>query len=144
MAKCIYTIGHSTHTIKKFIELLQRYGITAVADVRSKPYSQMNPQFNRETLKIELGLSGISYVFLGKELGARTKNKSCYCNGRVQYELLAQTEEFQTGLQRLQEGTRSYQIALMCAEKDPLHCHRTILVSRHLLKKGIACQAYFS
>jgi uncharacterized protein (DUF488 family) len=137
MPGSVYTIGHSTHALEKLIGLLQQHHVNALADVRSKPYSRMNPQFNRETLKSSLREAGIAYVFLGKELGARSDNRECYCNGRVQYDLLAKTEEFQRGIRRVKEGAKTHRIALMCAEKDPLHCHRTILVSRHLVQDGL-------
>jgi uncharacterized protein (DUF488 family) len=136
MSEDIYTIGHSTHSIDRLIQLLTLHGITAVCDVRSQPYSRVNPQFNREPLRAALKSSGIAYVPLGKELGARTDDRRCYCNGRVQYDLLAKTGPFRQGLDRVKEGSRSHRIALMCAEKDPLQCHRTILVARHLEKEG--------
>jgi uncharacterized protein (DUF488 family) len=137
MSKAIYTIGHSTHSREYFVELLKRHSITAVCDVRSKPYSRMNPQFNRESLKETLASSGIKYVFLGKELGARTEDRSCYRNGKVQYELLAKTELFKKGIDRVKKGADEYRVALMCAEKEPLDCHRTILVSRILSEDGV-------
>jgi uncharacterized protein (DUF488 family) len=137
MSKAIYTIGHSTHSSEYFVQLLKKHSITAVCDVRSKPYSRMNPQFNRESLKETLASSGIKYVFLGEELGARTEDRSCYCNGKVQYELLAKTELFKKGIDRVKKGADEYRVALMCAEKEPLDCHRTILVSRILSEDGI-------
>jgi len=136
----VYTIGHSTHSIERFIELLVSYSVTAVADVRSRPYSRFNPQFNRETLRAALKTRGVSYVFLGRELGARCEDRSCYVDGRVRYDLLARTGPFQEGLTRVAEGAASHRIALMCAEKDPLTCHRAILVCRHLATRGIAAQ----
>ena len=128
----LYTIGHSTHPIEKFLELLSRHSITAVCDVRSQPYSKFNPQFNRETLRTDLKRQGVTYVFLGKELGPRSDDPTCYVDGRVRYHALAETDLFKQGLQRLRKGMASYRIALMCAEKDPLFCHRTILVCRHI------------
>src|SRR5579871_3205141 len=125
MDDVVFTIGHSTHTA----ELHQ---ITAVADVRLQPYSRMNPQFNRETLREMLRESHMAYVFLGKELGARSEDRTCYLDGKAQYGRLSQTELFRRGLDRVREGTRSFRVALMCAEKEPLECHRTILVARHL------------
>ncbi|MFQ5799929.1 MAG: DUF488 family protein [Bacteroidota bacterium] len=133
----IYTIGHSTHAVDWFIELLLRHAITAVGDVRSAPYSQMNPQFNRELLRHTLKEAGISYVFLGEELGARSKDPSCYRHAKVDYELLARTELFRSGLERVREEARTQRLALMCAEKDPLDCHRTILVARNLVEQGL-------
>ena len=132
MQQTVFTIGHSTHPQERLIGLLTQHGITALCDVRSKPYSRMNPQFNREELKDALKVTGIAYVFLGKELGARSEDPSCYEEGKVQYDRLAHTELFQQGLQRIQEGMKKYRIALMCAEKEPLECHRTILVARYL------------
>lgn len=135
MNEMIYTIGHSTHSIEKFIWLLKHHAITAVCDVRSKPFSRINPQYNREDLKHALNAENIKYVFLGKELGARSDNKNCYRNNQVQYDLLAQTNLFKHGIERVKEGAHSYRIALMCAEKDPLDCHRTILVARKLFEE---------
>ncbi len=137
MADIVYTVGHSTHPQERFIALLQRHEITAVADVRSKPYSRMNPQFNREELKVALRSQGIAYVFLGKELGARSDDPTCYHEGKVQYGRLAMTNLFQQGLERVREGAQKYRIALMCAEKEPLDCHRTILVARHIVEQGM-------
>jgi uncharacterized protein (DUF488 family) len=137
MNNAVYTVGHSTHSIEVLIELLREHQITAVGDVRSRPYSRMNPQFNREDLKASLSVSNIKYVFLGNELGARSGDKSCYRNGQVQYDLLAKTEVFQEGIRRVAEGAKVYRIALMCAEKEPLECHRTILVARQLVEDGL-------
>ena len=134
----VFTIGHSTHSGGKFIELLQLNGVTAVADVRSSPYSRFNPQFNREALERLLKQSGMAYVFLGKELGARSDDPACYENGKVQYGRLAKTIGFHAGIERVLKGTESHRIALMCAEKEPLDCHRTLLVSRALDAAGIS------
>jgi uncharacterized protein (DUF488 family) len=137
MVDVVYTIGHSTHSSKLFLDLLRQHSITAVCDVRSRPYSRVNPQFNREVLKENLANASIRYVFLGKELGARTDDRSCYCNGKVQYDLLAKTELFRKGIDRVKKGMKEYRVALMCAEKEPLDCHRTILVARTLNNENI-------
>jgi uncharacterized protein (DUF488 family) len=134
----VYTVGHSTHSIEKFVELLRMNGITAIADVRSSPFSRHNPQFNREALAKDLKEAGISYVFVGKELGARSDDPACYENGRVQFGRLAQTSAFRSGIERVLNGTREHRIALMCAEKEPLDCHRTVLVARALEHEGAA------
>ena len=128
----VYTVGHSNHSLESFLSVLKDYGISAIADVRSYPYSNANPHFDREALSKDLEKQGIAYVFLGKELGARTTDRHCYIDGKVQYERLAGTEQFQEGLKRVQRGATKYRIALMCAEGEPLDCHRTILVSRYL------------
>ena len=140
MGNTVFTIGHSTHTQERFVALLRQHRITAVCDVRSAPYSRVNPQFNREGLKEALNLVGIAYVFLGKELGARSNDLTCYVHGKVQYDRLASTGLFQDGLERVREGAKQYTVALMCAEKEPLDCHRTILVARHLATLGFAIQ----
>lgn len=133
----IFTIGHSNHPIKRFVELLALHDVDAIADVRSMPYSRWQPQFNREPLKAALREHSIGYVFLGEELGARTSNTACYENGIVQYGKLAETALFRTGIERVLEGGRKMAVALMCAEKEPLDCHRTILVARELVKLGV-------
>lgn len=133
----LYTIGHSTHRVETFISFLETHGINAVCDVRSSPYSRYNPQFNRETVQQELKRHGIAYVFLGKELGPRSDDPECYDDGKVRYDRLARTDLFQEGLRRIRQGMGSYRIALMCSEKDPATCHRTILVCRHLTEKDI-------
>jgi uncharacterized protein (DUF488 family) len=136
MPNVVFTIGHSTHTLHFFIELLKQHDITALCDIRSSPYSRMNPQFNRENLKESLRENGIVYIFLGRELGARSQDVSCNLFGKVQFDLLAQTALFQQGLDRVRKGMESYRIVLMCAEKDPIDCHRTILVGRNLETPG--------
>jgi len=97
----------------------------------------MNPQFNRESLKGALSGAGIGYVFLGAEPGARSEDKSRCRGGQVQFDLLARTELFLRGIERVLTGARRYRVALMCAEKEPLDCHRTILVSRSLFEGGV-------
>ena len=136
MSATFYTVGHSTNSLEQLLSLLKQHQITAVADVRSQPYSRLNPQFNREPFRSALKNCGLSYVYLGAELGARSSDPSCYVQGKAQYDLLASTASFQRGLERLQKGASKYLIALMCAEKEPLACHRTILVSRHLRERG--------
>jgi len=133
----ILTIGHSNHPIERFVELLRQHDVTALADVRSAPYSRFNPQFNKQSLESVLREHGIAYVFLGKELGARSDDPACYENGRVQYARLAQTQDFKNGLKRVKKGGETHRIALMCAEKEPLECHRTLLVSRALEKEQV-------
>ncbi|MGA8768270.1 MAG: DUF488 domain-containing protein [Candidatus Acidiferrales bacterium] len=140
MQEVVFTIGHSTHPQERFIALLRQHGITALCDVRSAPYSRVNPQFNREELKQALRASGIKYVFLGKELGARSEDPACYEDGKVQYDRLAHTDLFRLGLKRVLKGMKGYRLALMCAEKEPLQCHRTILVARRLVEHGLDVQ----
>lgn len=136
----VLTIGHSSHSLESFINLLKAHGVGAVADIRSTPYSRYSPHFNRESLRSALQQHQIRYVFLGRELGARSNDPSCYENGRVQYKRLARTPLFQRGIERVESGTSSYRIALMCAEKEPLECHRAILVAPALCRNGTPVQ----
>jgi uncharacterized protein (DUF488 family) len=136
MNSMLYTIGHSNHDIATFIGLLKQHGITALGDVRSHPYSRYVPQYSCDALKAALAGAGIAYVFLGKELGARSENPACYRQGKVQYDRLAQEPIFAEGIERLIQGMQRYRIALMCAEKDPLDCHRALLVARKLFEAG--------
>jgi uncharacterized protein (DUF488 family) len=135
--RMLFTIGHSNHPIERLIALALQHGITAIADVRSSPYSRYNPQYNKRDLQAELLRHGIHYVFLGNELGARPDNPECYVNGQVSYEKLANTVLFKQGVDRIIKGMKSYRISILCAEKDPLQCHRTILVCRQLAIQGI-------
>ena len=132
----IYTIGHSTHEIGTFVALLMKHGIDAIADVRSVPYSRRQPQFNCKALANVLRSHGIAYAFLGRELGARSDDPACYEKGRVKYRLLARTPLFRSGIERIRDGSHRMNIALMCAEREPLDCHRTILVARQLVETG--------
>jgi uncharacterized protein (DUF488 family) len=134
----LFTIGHSNHTAEHFLDLLQHHDIGAVADVRSTPFSRRNPHFNRERLEESLAAHGIAYLFLGRELGARASDPTLYRDGRVDYALLASTPLFQAGLEQLLEAARQRRVAILCAEKEPLDCHRTILVSRHLAARDVS------
>lgn len=147
--RTIFTIGHSNHPWGKFVELLKMHAIDAVADVRSHPYSRYCPQFNREAVDKALRAEGIRYVYLGCELGGRpppepktepkSKERQFYDEkGKVIYEQIAGSDLFRQGLKRLLKGCKTYRIALMCAEQDPLVCHRMLLVARALDEEGIA------
>lgn len=140
MKQTIFSIGHSTHETDVFLARLRRHEIEVVADVRSSPFSAYNPQFNKPVIQKDLRRSGIDYVYMGGELGPRSEDPACYEGDRVSYELLAQTKAFQHGIERVLRGAESLRIALLCAEKDPLDCHRTILVSRRLVERGANVQ----
>lgn len=145
----LLTIGHSNHSYEHFLQLLRANEVTAVADVRSSPFSRHFPHFDDEVLKKELRLDGVSFSFLGRELGGRPRDKSLYCDGVANYEKMAETLEFRTGLARIVKGSRDFRIALMCSERDPLDCHRCLLVARaladqftiaHILADGIVVE----
>lgn len=127
--KILYTIGHSSHKTGEFLSLLTQHAIEAVADVRSVPYSRYNPQYKQKELKESLKTSNIAYVFLGRELGAKREEPECFRNGCLDYELVKKTAAFQEGVRRVLEGVDKMRVAILCAEKEPLSCHRTILIS---------------
>jgi len=134
----VFTIGHSTLPYEQFLALLKGAGVTAVADVRSAPYSRHQPHFNRDALSAELKADGIAYVFMGEELGGRPKGAGFYCDGVADYERMAQAPMFKAALARLVNGAGRHRIALMCSEQDPLDCHRCLLVGRSLNKEGVS------
>jgi len=136
-ALTVLTIGHSTHSWERFVALLRSAKVTAIADVRTSPYSRHHPHFNRDDLREELRSDGVSYVFLGKELGGRPSERRFYCEGVADYEKMAEALEFSKGLDRVIEGAKKYRIALMCSERDPLDCHRCLLVGRALAQRGV-------
>lgn len=130
-------VGHSNHSWPHFLELLSRNSVEVIAEVRSYPYSTYSPQFDRETLKAALAKAGIKYVDLGKELGGRPDGAEFYDDdGHVRYDQVAETEFFQAGLRRLEEGAGRYSVALLCSEEDPAVCHRAVLVGRVLREQG--------
>jgi uncharacterized protein (DUF488 family) len=140
----LFTIGHSNHDLATLLHLLRAHGVHAVADVRSQPYSTRFPQFNGPVLERALKEDGVYYVFLGRELGARREELSCYVDGQARYDLAAKTSAFAEGLDRVLKGLADYRVVLLCAEKDPLTCHRTILVCRHLRNQGFPIQHILS
>ena len=99
----LYTVGHSTHTLEVLLGLLCKHSISVVADVRSAPYSRYCPHFNKDALTTSLKEHGIKYVFLGRGLGARTDDPSCYVNGQVQYSRLAERSEFKEAIDRVKK-----------------------------------------
>ena len=134
----IFSIGHSNHSLERFLALLSKRQVTVVADVRSAPYSRFRPHFNRDALASALVGRGLGYAFCGRELGGRPDDPACYKDGRVQYERVARTSGFRDGVARIIDRVARDRIALMCAEKEPLECHRTLLVARALDEAGVA------
>lgn len=128
----LFTIGHSDIQTPRFVHTLKEHNIAVAVDVRSSPYSRRNPQFSREALRHALRETGIQYLFLGRELGARREEPDCYQDGQAKYELIEHADAFQEGLRRLRQGIAQFQVALVCAEEDPITCHRMVLVCKCL------------
>ncbi len=136
MSNRIFSIGHSTLSLELFVALLRQQNIDTVCDVRSQPYSRVSPHFSQEVIQQELKRHGMMYVFLGYELGARSNDPSLYEKGKVSYARLANSDLFMRGLQKIQDLALSHFVTMMCAEREPLACHRTILISRYLRANG--------
>ena len=135
----VFTVGHSNRSELDLVELLRRHGINTVVDVRSTPYSEWSPQFNRKTIAATLKEHDIAYSYLGDELGVRSDDPSCYgSDGKVVYARLAATEQFRRGLRRVVKGAQRRKLALMCSEQDPIDCHRSILLAPELERFGVA------
>lgn len=132
----ILTVGHSTLSYERFLALVRSAGVTAIADVRSTPYSRRYPHFNRVSLKTELRHDGISYVFLGDELGGRPRNPELFCDGVADYEKMSLLPGYREGINRVVSGSERHRIALMCSEGNPAECHRCLLVGRSLREQG--------
>lgn len=133
----VLTVGHSTLSYERFLQLLRHANVTAIADVRSAPYSRHFPHFNRDALRDELRRDHIEYRFVGEKLGGRPTDKTFYCEGIADYEKMAQAPVFEQGLELVIEGAKKHRIALMCSEHDPLDCHRCLLVGRALAERGV-------
>jgi uncharacterized protein (DUF488 family) len=130
----IYTIGHSNYPVEKLIDMLKRYDINTVVDIRGTPYSKYNIQYNKETIANTLREAGFLYIYMARELAAKRENKKSYNKeGYSDFEKVIAEEEFLKGIERLKLGCeKGYKIALLGAMQDPIRCHRSILVGRAL------------
>jgi uncharacterized protein (DUF488 family) len=134
----LFSLGHSSHDLGEFVALLRHAGITRVADVRSRPYSVRSPHFNRPELREALAEAGIAYTFLGDQLGGRPEDAEVYDEaGRVDYEKVQRTPTFREGLERLLALLVGDRVAMLCAEEDPLDCHRGLLIAPALAAAGV-------
>jgi uncharacterized protein (DUF488 family) len=138
----IFTIGHSTHPVEAFTDLLLRNRIGYVIDVRSAPYSRRMPQFNREPLSAWLRRHSIQYAHMPEEFGARRTDPTLLDSAqRVDFDRVRDRPEFRRGVERLKRGVgHGHRIALMCAEADPFDCHRFSMISYQLVREGIQVQ----
>ncbi len=138
MEPVLYTIGHSNYSFEAFLSLLSMHDIEVVVDVRSNPYSRYAKHFTGALLKPELQKSGFKYLFLGKEIGGKPSDQTLYdAEGFVRYDLIAATEMFKQGMDRLQTGILKYRVAAMCAEENPSDCHRRHLIGKNAIERGV-------
>jgi uncharacterized protein (DUF488 family) len=127
----LFTIGHSNHPFERFLGLLRRHGIEAVADVRSRPYSRFVPRFCKDRLERLLAGDGIGYLYLGAELGGKPRAGETAASAMA-YRSRVEEPGFRHGIEGLRAAARERRIALMCRERDPLDCHRLHLICRYL------------
>ncbi|MBM3758992.1 MAG: DUF488 domain-containing protein [Acidobacteria bacterium] len=121
----LFTIGHSNHSIDAFVKILLAHNIAQVVDVRTFPSSRYSPQFNQQQLSESLAAAGIDYVWAGKDLGGRRKERNTE---------LRQTGSFKAALRDLIRQSQRQNTTLMCAEEDPFQCHRRYLIARALME----------
>ena len=138
MIDTLYTIGYAGFSIDSFLRAMEKYGISVVIDVRSSPFSGYFADFNKDALEARLRDRGIHYRNYAREFGARQDDPAYYSpEGYLDFERFARSEPFLQGVEKLCESMRrDYRPALMCAEKDPMSCHRAILVSRAFFERG--------
>ncbi len=137
MAFDLFSIGHSNISADRFIALLRDAGADAVADVRSTPYSRFFPWFSRKNLEAKLAAEGMAYLPYGETLGGRPHDRNLYRDGIADYEAMARQDDFRVGLARLQSDAVRRRVCLMCAEREPLDCHRCLLDARALTERGL-------
>src|SRR6266851_6890392 len=134
----IYTIGYGNRSIEEFVELLQKYEIKFLADIRSQPYSRFKPEFSKEALEKRLEQSQIRYIFMGDTLGGRPKDSTCYVDGKIDYARVCEKPFYQKGISYLHTAWgKQLHVALMCSEAKPQECHRSKLIGNTLIEQGI-------
>lgn len=134
----VLTVGHSHHDLEPFLRLLSEHGVGMLIDVRSHPASSYAPHFGRRGLQASLAAAALEYVFMGRELGGRPSALAFYtADGRVDYAEVARSEPFRRGIDRLEGLAERSRVPLLCAEEDPLYCHRRRLVGRVLVQRGV-------
>jgi uncharacterized protein (DUF488 family) len=133
----LFSIGHSNISAERFIALLRLAGVNAIADVRSTPFSRRFPWFSGKKLAATLAQHGMAYLAYGQALGGRPRDAALYRDGVADYEAMARQRDFQIALDRLTAEGAQHCVCLMCAEREPLDCHRCLLVARSLAERGL-------
>jgi len=134
----LFSVGHSNVAADDFVAMLKHAGVDMIADIRSMPHSRRHPWFSKKNLEILLERSGVGYLMMGDTLGGRPRDEGLYREGIADYETMARTPLYQTGLDRLMELARRGRVCVMCAEREPLDCHRCLLVARSLAERGLS------
>ena len=133
----IFTLGHARHEWPVFWELLRAAGVLVVLDIRSQPHSRHGRHFGKTALSTALRSAGLSYFYLGAELGGRPEGEQWYReDGSLDHELRVASEVFAAGIARVGELASRAPAVLLCAEEDPVGCHRHRLVAPALEAQG--------
>lgn len=133
----LYTIGHSNIQLDDFLKILMAAGIEVAVDVRSIPYSEYAPWFNRDKLESAISSKNIIYLYLGDLLGGKPKDEGCYTDGKPDYSLIRERDFYQKGIERLTNGVKKYRVAIICSEEEPFECHRRNLIGFDMYKNGV-------
>ena len=138
MSHKLFTIGHSAAQLSVFLTALKESDVSLLIDVRSRPRSQRFPHFDQIELEEALRMTGFRYLFLGEELGGRPEDPKAYASdGIVDYGKWRKSHAFQSGIERVLKESADCALALMCAEEDPLHCHRFLMICPELVALGL-------
>lgn len=133
----IFTVGHSNISFEELLQLLVSYDIEAVADVRSQPYSKYSPHFSRNHLEPRIEGAGLTYEFMGHQLGGRPDEREYYDDhGHVRYDTWSEDERFLDGIATLESIARRRRWVILCSEGNPRSCHRHLLIARVLASRG--------
>ncbi|MGC1351941.1 MAG: DUF488 domain-containing protein [Xanthobacteraceae bacterium] len=133
----LFSIGHSNIAEQQFLALLRGAGVTSIADVRSVPHSRFYPWFSQKQLSASLAAADIGYAAMGDTLGGRPRDDGLYRDGVADYEAMAARPEYAAGLGRLLDAVARSQVCVLCAEREPLDCHRCLLVARSVGERGL-------
>ena len=133
----LLSIGHSNVQLERFVAMLHAAGVNAIADVRSAPLSRRFPWFSGKALAARLIQDGIGYEAYGDGLGGRPRAPDLYSDGIADYEVMARQPEFQVAIDKLLAAAARCRVCLMCAEREPLDCHRCLLVARRLAERRL-------
>jgi uncharacterized protein (DUF488 family) len=138
-APSVLTIGHSKHSLDRFLGLLRQHEVEVLVDARSQPVSRFSPQFSRKALERAVAAASIGYLFMGDALGGRPQPRACYgADGKVDYDRVEAQDFYLRGIEQLLEGIAQFRVCVLCAEEDPSHCHRRLLITRTLVRRGVA------
>ena len=138
MPKPVFTIGHSNFDLDVFLGMLHDQRVELLIDVRSRPQSGRFPQFSQPGFQAAVERAGVAYLLLGEDLGGRPDDPDvCMRDGIVDYRRGRKSCAFRSGIERVLAEAQSRSVALVCAEEDPLECHRFLMICPELVAAGV-------